>query len=61
MAKALPALATAAIRVVRAAGFAAAHAEDVLAGRQWFFGWIGASAALTTAFQVAIRRLAARG
>lgn len=29
-----------------AARFAASYAEDALAGRMWFFGWIGAAAGL---------------
>ena len=40
---------------VGAARFAASYAEDALAGRVWFFGWIGAAAGGAMIVHAALR------
>ncbi len=40
-----------AVARIGAARFAASYAEDALAGRMWFFGWITVAAALTLVLQ----------
>jgi hypothetical protein len=53
-------LAAAGVAVTGKARFAASFAEDVVAGRMWFFGWIGVAAMLFTVLFLVVRMIGGR-